>query len=64
MTDVETDYLALIGSEGQLNIIFPEDLQYVAELLPTDDYTAENIADEFRQLADKVKDKNISAVLL
>ena len=63
VTDAETDYLAVIYGDGKLNIVFPEDLQYVVDLLPTEDYTAINIAEEFVKAADKVVNEKVKAAL-
>lgn len=60
---VATDYLAAIYSEGNVNIIFPEDMKNIVDLIPVKDYTAANLADEFSQLAAKVENANVKNAL-
>ena len=58
-----TDYLAAIYSVGNVNVIFPEDMKNIVDLIPVKNYTAANLADEFSQLAAKVENANLKNAL-
>ena len=63
VTDVETDYLAVIYGDGQLNVVFPEDLSYLVDLIPAKNYTAANFAEELVKVADKISNEKVKAAI-
>ena len=62
-SDIETDYLAAIYGDGVLNIVFPEDMQSLVDLIPSKAYTAATVAEEIAKLADKAANDKVKTAL-